>query len=79
MLIVDYHSVTSTFGEVLIVFRFIPYIGDQSWTLVSHDPGLFLNNGWPHIVETEAEVPHILTAFHLSLADLSTVGFALKC
>src|SRR4029434_10777486 len=33
------------------------------------DPGLFLNNGWPHIVETEAEVPHILTAFHLSLSD----------
>src|SRR4029434_5560655 len=33
------------------------------------DKGLFLNNGWPHMVETEAEVPHILTAFRLSLSD----------
>src|SRR4029434_6906155 len=38
---------------VVIVFHFIPYIGDPSWILVSH----------------EAEVPHSLTAFHLSLSD----------
>ena len=43
------------------------------------DPGLFLNNGWPHIVETEAEVSHSLTALHLSLSKLSVEGFALKC
>ena len=62
-----------------MVFDFIPHIGDPVLDLSVMNQVLILNNGWSHIVETEAEVPHILTAFHLRLSKLSVVGFALKC
>lgn len=32
----------------------------------------------PHIVETEAEVPHSLTALHLSLSDFPLEGMSAK-